>query len=132
MVHRRDDQGLFCHPLSKAVLCSAWEQGVRTVTLPQPLRDGFWMQRGDNISCSFLVFIAFPLPRWQGHCTRLGCHKENVHRDALSAEGNETPVTHCKPEQVPDRRRAAGMLVSELQHRPSHWSTNTLVSSKDY
>ena len=86
-------KAFFCHPLSKAMLSSAWEPGVRTVTLHQLLRDSFWMQRGDNISCSLLVFIAFPPPRWQSHCTRLGCHMENMHRDALSAEGNETPAT---------------------------------------
>lgn len=124
-------KAFFCHPLSKAMLCSAQEKGVRAVPLPPPLRDSFLMQSGD-ISCSLLIFIAFPPPRRQGHHIRLGHHMKSMHRDAWSIEGNETPTTQCKPEQVPDQRCAAGMLLSELQHRPSRWSTNTLDRSRDY
>lgn len=101
IVWQQGPSGLFCHPLSEAMQRSAREQGVCAAPLPLLLRDGLWMKRGD-ISCRLLVWFAFPPPRWQGHHIRLDCHMENMHRDAQRAEGNETPTTQCKREQVPD------------------------------
>lgn len=115
-------EAFFCHPQSKAVLCSAQEKGVHAAPPPLPLRDGLMQSR--DVPGGLLIPFAFPPPRRQGHRIRLGRHTKST--------GNETLRTPRKLERVPSQRCAARMLLSELQPRPSRWSTNTLARSKDY